>query len=82
MVCHFLGFGQVGGSLEAYGEAVELWPPSCRCIVCLHTHGGIFLCDGRDDRRVESAAQEHSVGHVAHELALNGSLQSVVDILH
>ena len=45
MVSHFLGFGQVGGSLEAYGEAVELWPPCCRCIVCLHTHGGIFLCD-------------------------------------
>ena len=40
------------------------------------------LCDGGDDARVETATQQHTVGHIGHQLTLHGLLQRIVDSLH
>ena len=67
---------QVGRSLETHGKGVQAWPPGTRLSAVLHSARSEFLCYGADDAAVQSAAQQHSIGHVAHQLALDGLLQA------
>lgn len=46
MTGHFAGFNQVGSTLQADGEGMELRPPGICLVVCLDAFGGIFLGDG------------------------------------
>ena len=62
MTGHFAGFNQVGSTLQADGEGMELRPPGICLVVCLDAFGGIFLGDGRDDGRIESATEQDTVG--------------------
>ena len=78
VLCHQSGFSQVGSALQSYGEGVQPWPVGLCLASVLYTYGREFLGNGRDDRRVESAAEQHSVGHVAHQLSLHRSLECVV----
>ena len=75
MTGHFAGFNQVGSTLQADGEGMELRPPGICLVVCLDAFGGIFLGDGRDDGRIESATEQDTVGDVGHQLALYGGFK-------
>ena len=57
---------------------MELRPPGICLVVCLDAFGGIFLGDGRDDGRIESATEQDTVGDVGHQLALYGGFKCVV----
>lgn len=78
MTGHFASFNQVGSTLQADGEGMELRPPGICLVVCLDAFGGIFLGDGRDDGRIESATEQDTVGDVGHQLALYGGFKCVV----
>ena len=78
MTGHFAGFKQVGSTLQADGEGMELRPPGICLVVCLDAFGGIFLGDGRDDGRIESATEQDTVGDVGHQLALYGGFEGIV----
>lgn len=78
MTGHFAGFNQVGSTLQADGEGMELRPPGICLVVCLDAFGGIFLGDGRDDGRIESATEQDTVGDVGHQLALYGGFKGIV----
>ena len=38
-----------------------------------------LLCEGRDDAGIQTATEQHAVGHVTHQLALHGSSQAVTN---
>ena len=78
---HLAGSHQVGCPLQADCEGVELWPPSIDLVTALDTFCGVFLGDGRGDGGVESTGEQHAIGHVTHQLPLNGCLQRIVHIL-
>ena len=82
VVGHQLGLGQIGCTLQSYGKRVQAGPVGFGFRVVLDTHLAVFLGDGRDYTRVESARQQHTVRHVAHQLALNGTFECVVDSLY
>ena len=82
VVGHQLSFGQIGGALQSYGKRVQSGPVGFCFRVVLDTHLAEFLGDGRDNTRVESTRQQHTVRHVAHQLALNGTFECVVDSLY
>ena len=68
---------QVGRSLESHGKRVETRPPGTASAVGLYTAFGVALGDGTDNAAVESAREQHSVGHVAHHLAFHGSAKTL-----
>jgi len=78
--CHKACLRQVGGSLESYGKGVEARPIGFGARVVFDAHFGIFLCNGGDERRVESARQEHTVGYIGHELTTNGSIEGLAQL--
>ena len=55
---------QVGRPFQSDGERVELRPPGPVAVVRFDAPVGVFLGDGRDDRRVEAARQQYAVGYV------------------
>ena len=79
MVGHEFGLRQVRGALQSYGKRVQAGPVGLGLRVVLNTHLRVFLGNGRDDRRVETAREQHTVGHITHQLTLDGSLQRIVD---
>ena len=72
-------FLQIGGALQAHGEGVELRPPGGLLSVGFDAAVGIELGYGRDDRRVQTAGEQHAVGHVAHQLAVYGLFEGRAD---
>ena len=79
MFRHHAGLGKVGSPLQPHSEGVEAGPPCCGLRVFLDTAGSIFAGDGGDDRRVEAAREEDTIGHIAHQLAPYGSFQPFAD---
>ena len=75
VVGDFSCFGKVGCSFESDGEGVEARPPCVLAVSAFHAACGKFACHGRDDGTVETAGEEDAVGHVAHELSLDRSLE-------
>ena len=74
--------GKVGRPFQSDGEGVELRPPCLLPSAGLDAPGSILLGDCRDDGAVESARQQHPVGNVAHQLALYGGFQGVMQFVH
>ncbi len=79
---HEAGFGEVGSSLEPHGKGVKPWPVGWRLAVVLDAARGIALGNGRYHRRVEAAAQQHPIGHIAHELALDSGIEGIAQPCH
>ena len=73
---------QVGRPFQPDGERVELRPPGPVAVVRFDAPVGVFLGDGRDDRRVEAARQQYAVGYVRHELPLDGRFQRLAQRLY
>ena len=82
MISHELRLGEIGGPLQANGKGVQTGPVGLRLGVVLDTHLRVFLSDGRDDGRVETTREQHTIRHITHQLALHGVLQGIVDGLH
>ena len=76
--CHLFRGSEVGTALEPNGEAVHVGPPRLRSVVVVHPLLGMPHGQGRHHRRVEPTGNEQAVGHVAHQMRLNGSVQLVV----
>ena len=74
--------GQVGGTLQTYGERVEARPPGRTRAIVLHTVTGKTGSDSGDDTRVETTGEEHTVRHITHQLTLHGAHQALTDLLH
>ena len=66
---------KVGRILQTDGEGVQLGPPRRIAAARLDTLVGILLGHGRDDRRIETAREQYTVGHVRHQLTAYGILQ-------
>ena len=81
MVGHELRLGQVGRTLQTHGKRVQTGPVGLGLGVVLDTHLTVFLGNGRDDAGVETAREEHTIGHVGHQLTPDGILQCIVDSL-
>ena len=79
MLGHETGFRQVGSPFQAYGKTVETRPIGFGTTVILDAHLTVLFGNGGNHRRVETAAEQHTIGHVGHQLSLHGFLQSVVD---
>ena len=74
-VGHLAGRREVGGAFESDGEGVEPGPPRPVAVVRLDAPVGEFPRHGRDDRRVETSRQQYAVGHVGHQLPLDGRFE-------
>lgn len=74
-VGHLAGRREVGGAFESDGEGVEPGPPRPVAVVRFDAPVGEFPRHGRDDRRVETSRQQHAVGHVGHQLPLDGRFE-------
>ena len=55
MVGHKLGLCQIRRTLQSYGKRVQAGPVGFGLRIVLDTHLGIFLGDGGDDTRIETA---------------------------
>ena len=73
------GGGQIRRPLQADAEGVQAGPPRLGEVVVLDAVAGEALGDGRDDRRVQSPGQQHAVGDIGHELAVDGGLEGVAE---
>ena len=76
---HETCFRQVGSPFQTYGKTVETRPVGLGAAVVLDAHFAILFGNGGNHRRVETAAEQHTIWHVGHQLSLHGFLQSVVD---
>ena len=74
---HHAGLRQIGRALYADGKRVQTRPPGIGFVASLDSLCGIHIGNGRNYRTVQSAREQNSVGHVAHQLALDGGLQRV-----
>ena len=72
-------FRQIGSPFQAYGKTVETRPVGLGTAVVLDAHLAVLFGDGGNHRRVETPAEQHTIGHVGHQLSLHGFLQSIVD---
>ncbi len=78
VVCHQSCLVQVGSTLQSHGEGVQTGPVGFALAVVLNAVLGEYLGNGRDDGGVESAGEQYSVGHIRHQLTLDGILQRIV----
>ena len=69
VIGHLAGGGEIRRAFQADGEGVQLGPPGFALAIVFHPTGGIELGDGGDDGRIQPAGEQHTVGHVAHQLA-------------
>ena len=79
---YLAGGDQVGGTFQADGERMKLRPPGIGFTSGLDTLGGIFLGDGGSNRRIQATGKEHAIRYVAHQLALHGSFESVMEFFY
>ena len=77
VVGNFLGLGQVRGTFQSHGEAVELRPPRSGLPVGFDAVCRKLPRYGRNDGTVQSAGEQHAIGNVAHQLAAYGSFQGI-----
>ena len=66
---------EVGSAFQADGERVEAGPPRTVASFGLDAAVGEAFGYGRDDRRIESARQQHAVGNVGHQLPSDGRFE-------
>src|SRR5262249_2695148 len=71
---------QIGRALEADGERVQPRPPGLLLVARLHALRGVADRDGRDDRAVDPARDEHAVRDVAHELPVDSRLERLAQL--
>ncbi len=64
VVSHFLRGFQIRGAFQTDGEGVQLRPPGFGALLIFHAAGGVFFGDRRDNRRVQTAREQHAVRHV------------------
>jgi hypothetical protein len=69
------GGGEVGRTFQADRERVQARPPGFGGVVVLDAMTGVARGDGGDQRGIESARQQHAVGHVGHQLPVHGALE-------
>ena len=81
MVGHHLGLGKVGRALQADGKGVQAGPVGAGLGVVLDTVFAELLGNGGDDAGVQTAAEQHAIGDITHQLALNGGLEAIADCL-
>ncbi len=79
MVGHHLGLSQIGSTSQTYGKGVQTGPICLGLRIVLDAMLTKLLSDGRDDRGIETAREQHAVRHIGHQLTLNGSGQTVAD---
>ena len=82
IIGHELSLSKVWRSFQAHRKRVEARPPCTFLVVVFYATLRKFLCNGTDDRRVETSRQQHAVRHIAHELTLHGSFKGIVDVGH
>ena len=66
---------EVGSAFQADGERVEAGPPRTVASFGLDAAVGEAFGYGRDDRRIESARQQHAVGNIGHQLPSDGRFE-------
>ena len=69
------GRNQIRRALETNGERVHARPPGCHPIVLIHAPGAELGGNRGDNGRIDTAGNQNAVGHIAHELAVNGGFQ-------
>ena len=77
MVGYFSGSSKVGRVYQADGKAVKPRPPSLLAVVGFNSFFGITGCNGRNDRRIQSAGKQNAVRHIGHQLAMHGSFEGL-----
>ena len=82
MISHKFRLSEVRSPLQTDGKGVKTGPVGFRLGIVLDTHLRVFLSDGRDDRRVETTREQHTIRHIAHQLTLHGILKGIVDGLN
>ena len=75
VIGHLAGGSEIRRPFQADGEGVQLGPPGFALAIVFHPAGGIELGDGGDDGRIQTTGEQHAVGHVAHQLALDRRFQ-------
>ena len=73
---------QIRRTLQTYGKGVKSRPVCLGFAPILHTGRREFFGYGRDDGRIETTAEENTVRNIAHQLALDGCFQGIVDFLY
>mmetsp|Transcript_100628 Transcript_100628/g.289120 ORF Transcript_100628/g.289120 Transcript_100628/m.289120 type:complete len:394 (-) Transcript_100628:8-1189(-) len=68
---------QIGAALEADAERMKLWPIRRILAVRLLAAGAMPGHDGSHQRRVQTAAQENAVRHIAHHVGHNSILEGL-----
>ena len=79
MVGYELRLGKVGRSLQTHGKRVQAGPVGACLRIILNTVLTELLGKCRDDTGVETAAEQHTVWHITHQLTLHGSSQTVTN---
>ncbi len=80
VIGHLAGGGKIWRAFQADGEGVQLGPPGLALVIVFHPAGGVELGDGGDDGRIQPAGEQHAVGHVAHQLALDRRFQRGLEL--
>ncbi|MNC03055.1 hypothetical protein D3C75_504480 [compost metagenome] len=75
VIGHLAGGGEIRRAFQAHGEGVQLGPPGLALAIVLYPAGGVELGDGGDDGGVQTAGEQHAVGHVTHQLAFDRRFQ-------
>ena len=70
-ISHLLRLYQVRSTLQAHGKAVQSRPPGLASSVILDTVLRETGRNGTGNRRIQAAAQQHTVRHVRHKLAFH-----------
>ena len=79
VVSHQLRLCQVGSALQANREGMQTRPIGSCLRIVLDAMLAELLSNGRDDRRIKPAAEQHTIGNVGHQLTLHGCSQSIAD---
>ena len=75
MFRHFLSGSNIGAAFQSNAKAVHLRPPGFCVVFIIDALLRKVFSYGGNDGRIQSAADEQSVGDIAHQVGFNGLLQ-------
>ena len=73
---------QIRRTLQTNGEGVKSWPVCLGFAPILNTGRREFFGYGRDDGRIETTTEENTVRNIAHQLALDGCFEGIVNFCY
>ena len=70
---------QIWRTFQSYGKGMESWPIGTCLSIVFNAVFGIAFGNGGNDTGIESTAEQYTVWHIGHQLALHGLAERLAD---